>query len=152
MNRYCNCNCCNCLYWFCFLPRNWEHWRQHWMTGNNNQQLETLTLEAVTSWADPQLPGNNNPLYCRQPDADSRRQTAGGRQPEADSRRQTAGGRQLEADSRRQTAGGRQPDADSQMQTAKNSQPKEAASRWIQSAAQRAGRYGPHTTFETIRP
>ena len=73
MNRDCNCNCCNHLCWFCFLfsaeelgalKTTLNDWQHH-------QQLETLTLEA----------GNNNPLYCRQPEADNRMQTAGGRQP-----------------------------------------------------------------------
>jgi len=82
MNRYCNWNCCNYLCWFCFLfsaeelgalKTTLNDWQHH-------QQLETLTLEA----------GNNNPLYCRQPEADSRRQTTGCRQPEADNHAQRA--------------------------------------------------------------
>ncbi len=106
MNRYCNCNCCNCLCWFRFsaeelgaLKTTLNDWQHH-------QQLEALTLEA----------GNNNPLYCRQPEADNRMQTAGGRQPDADSRRQIPiGCRQPEADNNRmQTAGGRQPCTESQ--------------------------------------
>jgi len=55
------------------IGRTLNDWQHH-------QQLETLTLEA----------GNNNPLYCRQPEADSRRQTTGCRQPEADNQAQRA--------------------------------------------------------------
>ena len=82
MKKCCNCNCCNHLCWFCFLfsaeelgalKTTLNDWQHH-------QQLETLTLEA----------GNNNPLYCRQPEADSRRQTTGCRQPEADNHAQRA--------------------------------------------------------------
>ena len=86
MNRYCNCNCCNCLCWFCFLfsaeelgalKTTLNDWQHH-------QQLETLTLEAVTSWADPHffLSSLATTMYCRQPEAHSRRQTTkGGRHP-----------------------------------------------------------------------
>ena len=73
MKKCFNWNCCNHLRWFCFLfsaeelgalKTTLNDWQHH-------QQLETLTLEA----------GNNNPLYCRQPEADNRMPTAGGRQP-----------------------------------------------------------------------
>ena len=76
MKKCCICNCCNHLCWFCFLfsaeelgalKTTLNDWQHH-------QQLETLTLEAVTSQADPQL-------FGRQPDADSRRQTTMHREP-----------------------------------------------------------------------
>ncbi len=117
MNRYCNCNCCNCLLFSAeelgALKTTLNDWQHH-------QQLETLTLEAVTSWADPQLSGNNNPLYCRQPEADSRRQTDGGRQTEAHSWRQT-------------TKGGRHP-ADMGLETSQPSHSPNAATSVIRSA------------------
>jgi hypothetical protein len=109
MNRCCNCNCCNCLCWFCFLPRNWEHWRQHWMTGN-----------PISSWrhwhwkllqAELTLSSLATTIHCT---ADNQMQTARCRQPEADSWRQTAGGRQPEADNQMQTARCRQPKTVSQ--------------------------------------
>ena len=81
MNRDCNCNCCNHLCWFCFLfsaeelgalKTTLNDWQHH-------QQLETLTLEAVTSWADPHffLSSLATTIHCT---AGSRRHTAGDRQ------------------------------------------------------------------------
>ena len=104
MKKCCNCNCCNHLCWFCFLfsaeelgalKTTLNDWQHH-------QQLETLTLEAVTSWADPHffLSSLATTIHCT---ADSRRQTAGGRQTEADRRRHTAGGRQLKEAGTQQT-------------------------------------------------
>ena len=79
MNRDCNCNCCNHLCWFCFLfsaeklgalKTTLNDWQHH-------QQLEILTLEAVTSWADPHffLSSLASTIHCT-----AGRHTAGGRQ------------------------------------------------------------------------